>query len=360
MRGFSWSHDPETRKILRVGLLVLGVVAVAVIGYMLIGGLSFFDALYTAVIVLSTVGLASTTPLTHAGEVFTVLLIIAGVTLIAYGVGSFIEYVVSGHVTGLYRRRAVRKRIAQLEGHFIVCGYGRVGQAVIKEFALSRAPFVVVDSSPEAVAQIEADGFLAVTGNASADEVLEAAGISRARGLVAAVGSDADNIYVTLTARVLNPGLLIVARASTDETVSKLRRAGADQVISPYAIGGKKMATLLLTPLVSDYLDVVTGQGELEFRLEEFALNDTCEVVGRSIRELEIRRDTGATILAVRRGDSGVFDTNPDPSIVLNDSDMLIAIGTPAEIAKLEEMFACRLPASRKDSYGVVDQARSD
>jgi voltage-gated potassium channel len=354
-RVFRWSREPETRNLALLGLLVLVVVAAAVAGYMVLEHMSFLDALYTAVIILSTVGFASGKPLSGSGQLFTVLLVLAGVTLIAYGLGSFIEFVVGGHVTGLYRRRTLRKRIEGLQGHYIICGYGRVGQSVAKEFTANKASFVVVDINPEVVVQVEADGLLAVTGNASEDEVLEQAGIRRARGLVAAVGSDADNVYVTLTGRVLNPRLLIVSRASTDETVNKLRRAGADQVISPYAIGGKKMATLLLTPLVADYLDVVTGGGEIEFRLEEFALNDTCAVVGRSIRELEVRRKTGATILAVRRGVSGAFDTNPDPQIVLDENDVLIAIGTPGEIAKLEELFACRVPAVTRDSFDVID-----
>jgi voltage-gated potassium channel len=355
MRFQPWPRDPETRKIAILGLLVLAVVIGAVAGYMVIEGFGFFDALYTAVIILSTVGFTSGRPLSHAGEVFTVVVVLTGVTLIAYGIGTFIEFVVGGHVTGLFRRRAMRRRIADLKGHYVVCGYGRVGQAVVKEFESNRAPFVVVDKDLDVVAQLDAAGVSAVAGNASEDEVLAQAGIERARGLVAAVGSDADNIFVTLTARVLNPRLLIVARAGSEETVSKLRRAGADQVISPYSIGGKKMATLLLSPMVSDYLDVVTGGGEIEFRLEEFALNSTCAVVGKSIREMEIRRNTGAAILAVRRGVTGVFDTNPDPETVLDESDVLIAIGTPVEIARLEELFACRIPPNARDTFDVVD-----
>ena len=152
------------------------------------------------------------------------------------------------------------------------------------------------------------------------------------------MGSDAGNIYVTLSARVLNPGLLIVARASSEDTMNKLRRAGADRVVSPYGIGGRQMAALMLKPLVSDYLDVVTGDGELEFRMEELLLTAKCCAVGRTIQELAVRKTTGATILAVRRGETGAFDTNPSPEVVLESGDTVIAIGTPAEITNLEEL----------------------
>ena len=170
-------------------------------------------------------------------------------------------------------------------------------------------------------------------------------GIDRARGLVAVLDSDASNTFVILSARVLNPKLVLVARANSDAAASKLRRAGADQVISPYSISGRKMAHLLLRPLVSDYLDVMTGEGEIEFRLEEFVLNGTCEVVGRSIQDLDIRRRTGASILAVRRGTGG-FDTNPSADLVLDETDTLIAIGTREDMARLEELFACSLPVA--------------
>jgi voltage-gated potassium channel len=152
------------------------------------------------------------------------------------------------------------------------------------------------------------------------------------------VGSDAGNIYVTLSARVLNPGLLIVARASSEDTASKLKRAGADRVVSPYGIGGRQMAVLMLKPLVSDYLDVVTGDGALEFRVEELRLTAKCCAVGRSIKELSVRKTTGATILAVRGGETGAFDTNPSPETILDSGDTVIAIGTPSEITMLEEL----------------------
>jgi voltage-gated potassium channel len=329
---------------LKTGLVVIAVVVVIILagtlGYTLIEGWSLLDSLYMTVITIFTVGFGEVHPLSRGGHVFTLLLIIGGVGAILWGIGRMVEFVVGGQLSGMFRRRAVRRQVDKLDGHFIVCGYGRVGEAVARQFAVHGAPFLVVESDPGNAARVEADGFLAVQGDATADETLESAGIARAKGLVAALGSDAGNIFLTLSARVLNPKLLIVARAGSDDIVSKLTRAGADSVVTPYGLGGKRMATLMLKPLVGDYLEVVTGGGELEFRVEELELAGECCVIGRTIGDMEVRARTGATILAVRRAVSGIFETNPSPDSHLNTGDRIIAIGTPAQITKLEELIA--------------------
>jgi len=340
------------RGLLVVGAIV-GVVVIGTVGFMLIQRWSLLDSLYMTVITIFTVGFNEVHPLSRAGHVFTILLIMGGVGTILYGIGAMFEFVVSGQLTGAYRRRAVRKQVEKLHGHYIICGYGRVGESVASQFGVHGATFVVVDNDPVAIARADDAGHMSVHGDAADDDVLHAAGIGEAKGLVTAVGSEAGNIFVTLSARVLNPSLLIVARAVSDETASKLERAGADHVVSPYGIGGKRMATLMMKPLVSDYLEVVSGVSEIEFRLEEFALNHTCEVVGRSIGALDIRRATGATVLAVRRGSTGGFDTNPSPDLVLEQDDVLIAIGTPPDIKKLEELFACRIPVNAPGATGA-------
>jgi voltage-gated potassium channel len=331
------------RQEVKRGLVVLGaifaVVVVGTVGYSLIEGWSLLDSLYMTVITIFTVGFGEVHPLSNAGSVFTLVLIFGGVGTILYGIGTMVEFVVGGQLTGMFRRRAVKRQVDKLQGHYIICGYGRVGESVARHFTAHRATFVIVDSDSDSLARAEADGFLVVHGDAAADEVLEAAGITRAKGLVAAVNSDAGNIFVTLSARVLNPELLIVARAGSEDTISKLQRAGADHVVSPYGIGGKRMANLVLKPLVSDYLEVVTGGGELAFRVEEFELNAQCCAIGRSIEDLGVRKQTGATILAVRHARTGVFDTNPSPESRLSPGDMIIAIGTPVEITRLEELI---------------------
>jgi len=337
----------ELKTRLIVVAAILAIIVVGTVGYRLIEGWSLLDSLYMTVTTIFTVGFGEVHPLSRAGQIFTLLLIIGGVGTILYGLGRMVEFVIGGQLTGVFRRRAVRRQMDRLDAHFIICGYGRVGEAVARHFAAHGAPFVIVDSDSERVSRAEADGFLAVCGDATADEVLQTAGVARAKGLVAALGSDAGNIFLALSARVLNPKLLIVARAGSEDTVSKLLRAGADNVVTPYGLGGRRMATLMLKPLVSDYLEVVTGGGELEFRVEELELGGECCAIGRSIGDLEVRSRTGATILAVRRAATGVFDTNPAPDSYLNTGDRIIAIGTPAQITKLEELLAA---SARVDS----------
>ncbi len=338
------------REELKAGLIVIAaivaIVVVGTIGYMLIEGWGLLDSLYMTVTTIFTVGFGEVHPLSRAGQVFTVLLIIGGVGTILYGIGRMVEFVIGGQLTGVFRRRAVRRQVNRLHGHVIICGYGRVGGSVAQHFSAHKAPFVVIDNDPQRVELAETEGLLAVRGDATADEVLHVAGIDRAKGLVAALGSDAGNIFLTLSARVLNPKVLIVSRAGSDDIVSKLERAGADHVVTPYDIGGKRMATLMLKPLVSDYLEVVTGGGELEFRVEELELAGECCAIGRSIGELEVRTRTGATILAVRRAATGVFDTNPAPDSVLSTGDRVVAIGTPVQITRLEELMVTPAPTA--------------
>jgi voltage-gated potassium channel len=331
------------RSELKTGLVVIAAILVIIIagmvGYTLIEGWGLLDSLYMVVTTIFTVGFGEVHPLSQAGRIFTLVLIILGVGTILYGIGRMVEFVIGGQLTGVFRRRAVKRQVDKLDTHFIVCGYGRVGEAVARHFTAHDASFLVVDADPEHAAQAERDGFLSLCGDATEDEVLLAAGLERAKGLVAALGSDAQNIFLTLTARVLNPKVLIVARATSDDIVSKLVRAGADNVVTPYEIGGKRMATLMLKPLVSDYLEVVTGGGELEFRVEELELKGECCAIGRSIGDLEVRSKTGATILAVRRAGGGAFESNPPPDAYLSSGDRIIAIGTPGQITKLEDLI---------------------
>jgi voltage-gated potassium channel len=331
------------RQELRTALWILAAMCLIVVGgtvgYVFIEGWTVLESLYMTVTTIFTVGFGEVYPLSEGGRIFTLVVIILGVGTILYGIGAMVEFVVGGQLSGVFRRRVVKRQVDRLEGHYIICGYGRVGESVARQFSAHRVKCVVVDNDLESLAQAENAGFLTVRGDAATDEVLEAAGVKKAKGLVSAVGSDAGNIFVVLSARVLNPGLMIVARAGTEDAVSKLERAGADQVVSPYSIGGKRMATLMLKPLVSDYLEVVTGGGELAFVVEEFQLRGDCCMIGNSIETLAVRKRTGATILAVQRAATGIFDTNPSPESRLSPGDKIIAIGTPAEIAKLEEMI---------------------
>jgi voltage-gated potassium channel len=321
-------------------LLALGVITVAgVLGYMVFEGWSFTDALYMTVITLTTVGYKEVRALDTTGQLWTMVLLVTGVGTLFYAAVSSVELVVEGTIRGYFGRRRMQTDISKLDGHYILCGHGRVGRQVAAEFARDDVPFVVVDQDPETIEECVAKGYLALLGEASDDEVLEAAGVRRAKGLVAAVDSDAGNVFVVLSARKLNPRLNIVARASSDESAAKLEIAGADRALSPYAVGGRRLASLATQPLIVDFLDVVTrGERGLEFRLEEFGVPEDSLIAGHTIGELRIAERTGAMILATRSPE-GTFDTTPSASDRVRAGDTLVVLGTREQISRLEKLM---------------------
>ena len=319
-------------------LLALVIIAAAgVFGYMVFEGWGITDALYMTVITLTTVGYREVRALDATGQLWTMFLLITGVGTLFYAAVSSVELVVEGTIRGYFRRRGMESAISKLSGHQLLCGYGRVGRQVAAEFASDGVPFVVIDQDPETVEECLAEGYLAILGEASDDAVLEEAGVRRARGLVAAVDSDADNVFVVLSARKLNPKLHIVARASSDESAAKLEMAGAERTLSPYAVGGRRLASLATQPLIVDFLDIVTrGEKGIEFRLEEFDVPEDSFIADRTIGELRIGERTGAMILATRNKE-GTFDTTPSAKGRLRAGDTLIVLGTREQIARLEQ-----------------------
>ena len=249
-------------------------------------------------------------------------------------------------IGGLWAERRRRRAIEALREHYIICGFGRVGQRVAEEFRHEGAQFVVVDYSPEAKAAAEEEEVLFIEGNGTDDDDLRSAGLERARGLVAASDDDADNLYITLSARAAKPDLLIVARASNEDASRKLKLAGADRIVQPYQAAGRVMANLLLKPQVTAFVDVVTSAGGADLRFEEIEVTEGCGQGGKTIRELEIRKATGALIVALRKRD-GTFDTTPTPEAVVEVGDVLIAAGTEEELRALEDLFAPRETVAR-------------
>ena len=231
--------------------------------------------------------------------------------------------------------------IESMRGHYIICGYGRVGRQVAAEFHDAGASYVVLDFNPQVLAIAGEQGVPYVEGSGTRDEDLEAAGLENARGLVASSDSDVDNLYITLSARAARPDLTIVARASDGDAEKKLMLAGADRVVQPYSTAGTEMAKLAIKPQVAAFLDIVSTHGGPDLRFEEIEVKPSCPQAGRSIRDLRVRRETGAVIVAVRKHD-GSFDTTPDPDEVLDVGDVLIAVGTAPELRRLEELFAPR------------------
>ena len=339
-------YEPRValRRIERALLALAAITVAGVVGYMAFEGWSFTDALYMTVITLTTVGYREVRTLDTTGQLWTIALLITGVGTLFYAAVSSVELVVEGTIRGYFGRRRMEAAISKLNGHQILCGYGRVGRQVAREFATDDVPFVIIEQDPETVEECLAEGYLPVRGDASDDDVLEEAGIRRAKGLVAAVDSDADNVFVVLSARKLNPDLHIVARASSDEVAAKLEIAGADRILSPYAVGGRRLASLATRPLIVDFLDIVTrGEQGIEFRLEEFAVPEDSSIAARTIGELRIGERTGAMILAIGNKE-GTFDTTPSAKDRLRAGDILVVLGTREQIGRLEHLMRSKGP----------------
>ncbi len=324
------------QRLLRGASVFIGIIVVGAVGYTAIEGWSFLDALYMTVITVTTVGYAEVHPLSTGGQIFSIFLIIGGVGGALYVLTGIIQYVVEGQFGTTLGRRRMKAKIAELKRHFILCGYGRVGQEIAGMFKEEGVSFVVIDNNAERIAQVEREGYLYLQGDAASDEVLREAGIERARGLVAAVGSDVENTYITLSARGLCPDLFIAARASSEETKTKLMRAGASRVVAPLIIGGRRMAMLALRPAVVDFIDTVISKRGRELRLENVDIGKNSPLVGLTMKA--VRNKTGITVLALQK-ESGKLLPNPSEEETIKDGDRLIVIGTKKRLAVLGEVF---------------------
>jgi voltage-gated potassium channel len=319
---------------LALGMLA-GVFVVGTIGYIVLG-FSPLDAVYQTVTTVATVGFREVQPLDDAGKVFTIVLILVGVGTALYTFSVVLETLFEGHLQALFGRRRMERQIGTMQDHVIVCGWGRVGRAIAEELTAAGADLVVIDMDEARVAEAAVP---AIVGDATVDRVLEAAGLLRARALVAALDNDAGNLFVTLSARSLVPDLFIVARARVEESEEKLRRAGADRVVNPQSIGGARIAAFVLQPHVTEFLDVVMHDRGLQFRLEEIMVPPGSPTAGQSIRDSHLRDRTGALVLALRE-EGGSFNTNPSPDTTIHAGQVLIAIGTPTELDALERTIA--------------------
>jgi voltage-gated potassium channel len=299
---------------------------------------SWMQAFYRTMVTVSLAGL-DTVPRNDWARGVSIVLVVAGLTIFAYVAAILVEGIAGGVFTGALAERRRQRTIERLRDHYIICGYGRVGRRVAAEFRESGERYVVLDFSKEAIEAAQEAGDLFVEGSGTEDEDLRAAGLERARGLVASSDSDSDNLYITLSSRSARPDLLIVARASDEDAAKKLRLAGADRVVQPYSTAGKEMAKLVLRPQVAAFLDIVSTSGGPELLFEEIEVKESCPEAGKTIRELRIREQTGAMIVALRKVD-GTFDTTPTPDAALEAGDVMIAAGTPEELQRLEELFA--------------------
>ncbi len=325
---------PDPFRRVRIGLGAFALVLLAgTLGYLGFG-FGLLDAVYQTVITVTTVGFNSPHALDDASKAFTILLILVGVGTALYTFSSVLEVVIEGHMRNLVRRRRMERDIARMQDHVIVCGWGRVGREVARFLTTADRDVVVVDRN---AGRLEEVPFASVEGDVTDDDTLERAGIHRAATLVAALDTDADNLYVTVAAKSLRPELQVIARARSESSEPKLKRAGADRVVNPQQLGGDRMASFVVQPHVVEFVDVVMHDGSLEFRLEEVLIAADSPLAGQTIRATHLRDRTGALVLAIRRPDGG-FLTNPSPDDVIGAGDVLISIGTADQLALLAKV----------------------
>jgi voltage-gated potassium channel len=308
--------------------------------YHLVEGWTWLDAAYMTMITLSTVGFGETNPLGDRGRIFTMTLIIMGVLTIGYTANTFTDALVGGYFVEERKLRIQKKLMAGLNQHYLICGFGRIGRQIAEEFAAEAAQFIIIDSSAEQVAIAQKCGYTAVQADATLDETLIELGVERANCLVTALPSDAENLYIILSAKTLNPQIRAIARASTEEAVVKLQRAGANTVISPYITGARRMAAAALRPQVLDFVDGMMTSSGGAFYMEEFLIDaHTCPVAGMSLREARLRSQSGALVLAIRRQDQELI-VGPTGETIILGSDNLICMGTAEQLRTINRLLA--------------------
>jgi voltage-gated potassium channel len=316
------------------------ILIIGTVGYQHIQHWSLLDSFYMTVITLATVGFREVHDLNHQGQLFTIFIILCGTGLVAYAAGSVIQLMVEGQLRTILGRKKLLQQISKLENHYIVCGYGRIGNFICREFSSKPVPFVVVENDPELCDRLNEEGVLFVRGDATDDDILINAGITRAKGLITAVTSDTANVYITLTARGLNPDLFILARSGEKSSEKKLLRAGASKVISPYTIGANRMAQAVLRPSVMDFIEIATAHHNLELQIEEIRINPGSNLVNQTLMSSDIRKQLGIIIVAIKKRNHDRMLFNPSSEALMEEGDVLITLGEPNSIQRLEKRAA--------------------
>jgi voltage-gated potassium channel len=327
----------RNRIFLALTLLCLVTLA-GTAGFHFLEGWNWFDGYYMTITTMSTVGYGEVHPLSHAGRVFNTFLILAAVLAGGFTIATFTQALLEFEIGKTFIRRRMEREIAKLSGHYIICGAGRIGRTVVRELRAHGQSCVVIEKDPQRAEWAASEKIPVIVGNASSDENLQRAKIDKANGFVAAVSSDAENLYIVLTARSLRPDLKIIARASEEEATSKLFRAGATQVLSPYYFVGHRIAQLFLRPNVLDFIDTAFGTERLDIEIGEVRVLGNSPLVGKSLADSAIRQQAGVMVLGVKRAD-GVMTFNPPPEARIGAGDCLIVIGGDEQLRKLEEVL---------------------
>lgn len=335
---YSHQHKRTGIKVFEATLLLIAVSAMGTLGYYTIEDWGLFDSFYMTVITLATVGYGETHDLSMTGRLFTVFLIIVSLGVVGYGVSNLAAFVVEGEFQRMIQDRKMDKRISKMKDHIILCGAGHNGKCVAGEFYKTQTPFVIIEKNPEYLkAVFEIGDIPFIEGDATQDSVLQLAGIDRAKGLVTSLSDDKDNTFVVLSARSLNPKLKIIARNIEVENAEKLRKAGADEVISPNSIGGLRMASTMIRPSVVQFLDEMLKDKSNTIRFDEVKANDIASFIGLSVKEANISNKTGLLILAVMHED-GAYDFNPDSDMIFAKNDILLVMGSRDQIDRLKNI----------------------
>jgi voltage-gated potassium channel len=325
------------RALKAAGASLLALFIIAVAFYHLVEHYSFLDAIFMTVITISTIGYTVVQPLDTIGKMFTVLFILSGLAMLTVAAWHGAELVVGQELLDFWGRRRRMKAIENLRDHHIICGYGRMGQEIVKQLQGHGVDLVVIERDVELLERLQELDILWVAGNATDDEVLVRAGIERARSLVAVTSTDEDNLFLTISARVLNPDVYIVARSAAPESYNKFVRAGASRVISPYVTGGRQMAAALLRPVLVDFLDILLRVEEADIDMAQVEVTPQASFAGATLAQAAIREQCATGIIAIR-GPDGRFHTNPPPDYVIKPGDVLIAVGSPFQLSCLEQI----------------------
>ncbi|MGD9241238.1 MAG: potassium channel protein, partial [Desulfobacterales bacterium] len=328
----------DSKKLRYSLLMLIGIIALGTCGYYFVEHMPLFEAFYMTIITLSTVGFSEVIPLSQTGRSITVIIIILGISVGAYTIGMLVRALVEGELVKIFGRRKVQKQISGLKNHFIICGFGRIGRIVCSELDNDKFDFVIIEQDPSVIEQIEARKYLYLDMDATSEEALMQAGIMEAKGIVTAVNSDANNVFITMTAKSLRPDVFVLARASEEQNEAKLFRAGATRVVSPYLIGGRRIAQMLKKPTVVDFVDIAMMGSHLGLMIEEATIGDNSSLIGKNLIDSHLRKDYGVIIVAIKKI-SGDMVFNPMPSEKLEAGDVIVVLGKKEDLKRMRTVM---------------------
>jgi len=325
-------------RLLYAFVMLIGIVAFGTCGYYFVEHMPVFESFYMTIITISTVGYAEIMPLTQAGRALTVIIIILGITVGAYTIGMLVRAFIEGELLKIFGRTKVQIQVSNLKNHFIVCGFGRIGRIICNELATDDIDFVVIEQDPAVIEKIESKNYLFLEMDATSEEALLNAGIMKAKGIATALRSDANNVFITLTAKGLRPDIYILARASHENNEDKLSRAGASRVVSPHLIGGRRMAQVLKRPTVVDFIDIATMGDSLGLMMEEAKIGNGSGLAGKNLVDSQLRKDFGVIIVAIKKM-AGNMIFNPLPAETLESGDVIVVIGKKEDLKRMNAVM---------------------